>query len=227
MVRIVYLAVYAALAALGEALVAKPALLWLRSQGVLRAALPWEVPFGALALLLAALLAALTLALAAQAALGARPRVPQHALFLCVLGACFALRFAAGEPRPPPDPAPRLYQGLRAAAEQLDQAFAGTYAPMPLQLGDSPFRRFGRTPPLRARFLDDADGPQRTPLAGDAPGTIYVAIGRDRTAAWLTALSIGGVLKNAIESHAGTHSLPGRDALVPAYPGMRSATERR
>jgi len=221
-VRIVYLAMYAALAALGEALVAKPALLWLRSQGVLHAALPWEVPFGGLACLLALLVAALTVTLATLAALGVRPRAQQHAVFLVVIGACFSLRFVSAEPRPPGDPAPRLYEALRAAAGQLDQAYAGKYAPQPLVLGDSPFRRFGRPLPLRARFLDDAEGPQRSPLAGDAPGTIYVAISADRTAAWLTALSTGGVLRHAIEAHAGTHSLPGRDPLVPAYPGMKS-----
>ena len=27
-----------------------------------------------------------------------------------------------------------------------------------------------------------------------------------------------------IEAHTGTHTLPGRDRLVPAYPGMRSVT---
>ena len=48
-IRLLYLAAYAALAALGEALVARPGLLWLRGQGLLRAALPWDVPLGGLA----------------------------------------------------------------------------------------------------------------------------------------------------------------------------------
>ena len=56
-VRIAYLAAYAALAALGEALVARNALVWLRGQGLLHPALPWDVPLGSGAFLLAVLVA--------------------------------------------------------------------------------------------------------------------------------------------------------------------------
>jgi hypothetical protein len=232
--RIAYLAVYATFAAVGEGLVARPALLWLRGQGILGAALPWEVPFGALALTLAALVALATLWLASGAALGRRPRVPQHAAFLILLGACLALRAATPAPSPPRDPGPALLQGLRAAAEEIDRDFHGAYAPDASQIDGalariaSPgFRRFGRSLPLHARVLSAAAGPQLVPLPGDEPGTIYVAVSKDRTAAWLTALALGGTLRTTsgqpalIEAHAGTHSLPGRDPLVPAYPGMR------
>jgi len=236
-IRIVYLAAYAALAALGEALVARPALLWLRSQGLARAALAWEVPLGWAAFALGAVLALLTLWLALQAALGKRPRVPQHVAFLFVLGLSFAVRWAAADPRPPADPTPALLEGLRAAAAQLDKSYAGKYAPdaegleAALSLLPPPgFRRLGRALRMHARVLPDAAGPQADLLAGDAPGTIYVALSTDRTAAWLTALSLQGILRlrsgkpALIEAHSGTHSLPGRDRLVPAYPGMRSVT---
>jgi hypothetical protein len=232
--RMAYLAVYAGLAALGEGLVARPALLWLRGQGLLRAALPWEVPMGGAALALAALVAVATLWLASDAALGRRPRVPQHAAFLALLGACLALRAGTAEPGPPRDPAPALLQGLRAAAEELDRDFHGRYLPDAGQINGAlaqvpppGFRRLGRSIPLHARVLSGAEGPQTEPLPGDEPGTIYVAISRDRAAAWLTALALPGVLRTPagkpalIEAHAGTHSLPGRDPLVPAYPGMR------
>jgi hypothetical protein len=236
-VRIAYLAAYAALAALGEALLARPALLWLRGQGILRAALPWEVPLGGLAFLLALLVAGATLFLATQAALGRRLQLSQHAAFLLLLALAFALRSQAGEPRPPPDPSPALLAGLRAVALELDRDYRDGYAPnaakLDLILAQLPppgFRRLGRTLPLRVRVLP-ADAAQIEALVGDAPGTIYIALSKDRASVWLTALSLPGVLKLSsgkpalIEAHAGTHSLPGRDPIVPAYPGMRSVTQ--
>ncbi len=238
MIRIAYLLAYAALAALGEALVARPALLFFRSQGLFRAAPAWEVPFGAVALALSAFITAFTIWLALDAALGHRPRVPQHAAFLIVVALSFALRWAGGEPRPPRDPAPSLLEGMRAAAAGLDRTWSGRYAPDAGQLNGalaqvaSPgYRRLGRTLPLHARVLSASEGPQLEPLPGDEPATIYIAISRDRTTAWLTALGLQGILKSSsgkpalIEAHAGTHSLPGRDRLVPAYPGMRSVTQ--
>lgn len=239
MIRIVYLAAYAALAALGEALVARPALLWLRSQGVARATLGWDVPLGWAAFLLAVAVALLTLWLALQAALARRPHVPQHVAFLFVLGFSFAVRWAAADPRPPADPVPSLMEGLRAAAEELDRSFAdaGAYASDAAhldaalsQLPPPGFRRLGRAVPLHAHVLLDASGPQADPLPGDRPATIYIAISRDRSTAWLTALGLGRIVQlrsgkpATVEAHAGTHSLPGRDHLVPAYPGMRSVT---
>jgi hypothetical protein len=241
-VRIAYLAAYAALAALGEALVARPALLFLRSQGILRAALPWDVPLGGLAFLLAALVALFTLWLAAGASLGSRPRVPHHAAFLLVFAACLTVRAWSGEPRPPRDPAPALLEGLRTAAAELDRDYRGNYAAdtsrldaVLAQLPPPGFRRLGRSLRLHARVLALTDGAQAEPLVGDEPGTIYVAISRDGTAAWLTALTLRAgrpdVLRTLsgkpalIEAHSGTHSLPGRDPNVPAYPGMRSVAK--
>src|SRR5207237_1143110 len=119
-IRLLYLAAYAALAALGEALVARPALLWLRGQGLVRPALPWDVPLGGPSFALAALVAAATFWLASGAALGRRPRVPQHLAFLLLLGACFGVRATAGEPHPPSDPVPPLLAGVRAIADELD-----------------------------------------------------------------------------------------------------------
>lgn len=239
-VRMAYLAAYAALAALGESLVARPAALWLRGQGILRAALPWEVPLGGWQLLLAALLALITAALAASAARGSKPRVPQHAAFLALLTLCLGARSLGGAPRPPQDPGPALLEGLRAAAAELDRDFHGLYAPDASQLNGAlaqvappGFRRLGRSIPLHARVLSGAGGPQLEALEGDLPGTIYVSVSQDRGAAWLTALALRGVARLSsgkpavIEAHAGTHSLPGRDPLVPAYPGMHGLQEDR
>ena len=238
--RIAYLAAYAALAALGEALVARPALLWLRGQGLSAPALPWDVPLGGLALLLAALVAASTLWLAGSAALGRRPRVPQHAAFLLLLALCLAARAGSGEPLPPADPAPALLEGLRTAAAALDRDYLGAYVPDAAALDSSlanlpapGYRRLGRTLPLHVRIIPSAAAAQLDPLPGDAPGTLYLALSADRKSVWLTALALRSVLRLAsgrpalIESHAGTHSLPGRDPQVPAYPGMRSITAPR
>jgi hypothetical protein len=236
--RIAYLAVYAGLAAVGEGLVARPALLWLRGQGIFHAALPWEVPLGGLALALAALVAIATLWLASDVALGGKPRVTLHAAFLIMLGTCLALRAGTDPPAPPRDPGPPLLQGLRAAAEEIDRDFHGAYAPdvgqingALAQVAPPGFRRLGRSIPLHARVLSGADGPQLDPLPGDEPATIYLAVSKDRTTAWLTALTLGKVLRTPagkpllVEAHAGTHSLPGRDPVVPAYPGMRGPTK--
>ena len=239
-VRIVYLAAYGALAVLGEALVARPALLWLRGQGLLRVALPWDVPLGGLSFLLASLVALATLWLAARAALGRRPRLGQHTAFLMLLALCLALRASAGDPRPPADPAPALLEGLRTVAAALDRDYRDAYAldSAPLDAALSKltapgYRRLGRALPLHVRVLSPAVGAQLDPLAGDAPGTIYLAASPDRQSVWLTALALRNVLHLSsgkpalIEAHAGTHSLPGRDPLAPAYPGMRSITSPR
>ena len=240
MIRLAYLAAYAVLAALGEALVARPALLWLRGQGLLEAALPWNVPLGGFALLCAALVALTTLWLASDAALGRRPRVPQHAAFLLLLAVCFGVRSWAGDPQPPRDPAPALLDGLRAAAAELDRDYRGAYTPDAGQLNSAlaqvtppGYLRLGRSIPLHARVLSGADGPQLSELPGDQPATIYVALSKDRTGAWITALGLRGILKLTsgkpalVEAHAGTHSQPGRDPLVPIYPGMRGLTGPR
>ncbi|HEY6909850.1 MAG TPA: hypothetical protein VI356_10800 [Myxococcales bacterium] len=235
MVRIAYFCAYAVVAALGEALVARPGLLWLRSQGILRPALAWDVPLGGLLLLSAALLAVFTLWLASHVAQGLRPRMPLHAAFLLLFGICFVLRSTAGDPRPPRDPGPSLLDGLRAVADELDRSYAGQYAPDAAQFSSAlaqvappGFRRLGRSIPLHVRVLSAADGAILEPLEGDLPGTIYVSISKDRQSAWLTALAGGNAILRlasrqpaVIEAHAGTHSLPGLDPLVPAYPHAR------
>ena len=240
MIRLAYLAAYGALAALGAALAGHPALLWFRSQGLSEAALAWDVPHGALLAASAALLAFLTLWLASQAALRRSPRAPVHLAFLLAVGICLALRCASGDPHPPPDPAPGLLDGLRAAAEELDRGWTGQYTPDPAQFSLSlaqvrpqAFRRHGRSLPLHVRVLSQAQGPQLEPLPGDQPGTIYLALSQDRQTGWLTALTVDGVLKlpagkpAMIEAHSGTHSLPGHDPALLAYPRMSSALPAR
>ena len=235
--RVVNLMVYAAFAALGEALVAKPALAWLRGRGLFRAALPWHVPLGGGAALLALALAAFTLALSLRFALGRRARVPLHAAFLALFALCLVLRVAAAEPAPPTDPTAPLFDGLRAVAVELDRGYAGRYQADPAaldallsRLPPPGFVRLFRALPLHLRALSNADGPQLTPLAGDEPGTLYLALAADGRRLWLSALTLQGgeaaVLRQTVQATAGTHSLPGRDARVPAYPDLTRAKDR-
>jgi hypothetical protein len=234
LIRLAYLAAYAALSALGAALVARPAFLWVRSQGLAGAALAWDVPNGALFAASAALLAFLTLWLATGAALRRSSGAPLHLAFLLGVGFCLALRSASGDPRPPTDPAPGLLDALRAAAEELERGWAGQYAPDAAQFSPSlaqvhppAFRLRGGSLPLHVRVLSGAEGAQLEPLPGDPPGTVYLSVSRDRQTAWLTALTLDGTLKlpsskpALIEAHGGTHALPGHDPAVPEYPRMR------
>jgi hypothetical protein len=234
-IRLAYLCAYAMLAALGEALVARPALLWVRSQGLLGPALAWDVPYGALLLACAGSVALFTLWLASMLSRGHTPRPTLHIAFLLLFGICFSLRAASGEPRAPPDPSTALLEGLRAAATALDGSYTDRYAPDATQFNSSlvqvappPFRRLGRPIRLHARVLSGADGPQVEPLPDDLPGTVYISISKDRQSAWLTALDLDGILslpsgKPAVGvARSGTHSEPGGDPAVPAYPGKRS-----
>jgi hypothetical protein len=236
-VRAFYLLVYAGFAALGEALVARPAAAWLRGRGLLRAALPWDVPLGVWAVLLAVALAAFTLALSLRFALGFRARVPLHAAFLGLIALSFAVRGTAGEPQPPKDPTAPLLDGLRTAAAALDSSYSGRYLAdaraLDAALSKLPrpgFRRRFRELPLRVHLLGNATAAQLTPLYGDEPGTLYVALAADGKRAWLSALTLRAgepaVLRQTVQATAGTHSLPGRDALVPAYPGMQHGKDR-
>lgn len=231
MIRLAYLSAYALLAALGEALVARPALLWIRSQGIFRPAFAWDVPFGALVAAAAIALALFTVWLASHAVMARKPALPLHVAFLLLVGICLALRSASGDPRPPPDPGLALVAALEAAAEELDRSYSGLYAPDATQFASAlaqvarpPFRRLGRRVPLHARILSAAAGPQLESLPGDDPGTIYVAIAKDRQSAWLTALSLKGILElpsrvpAIAEAHAGSHSAPGADPALPSYP---------
>lgn len=237
MLRIAYLLVYAAAAALGEALVARPGILWWRSQGVTETVAAWEVPMGAAFFALAGALALATLGFSIALALRKRLRLAHHGALLILLGLSLGLRAAAPAPAPPRDPVPSLLAALKAAAEQLDATWAGRYAPdagvFAFTFAGIPppgFRRLFRPAPVHVRVLSGAEGAQLERLEGDEPGTLYLAISRDRSTAWLTALGLGGILAlpsgqpALIEARAGSHSLVGRDPLVPAYPRMRGAT---
>jgi len=230
-IRLAYLCTYAMLAATGEALVARPAALWIRSQGLFHPALAWDVRYGPLYGAAAAAVALCTAALASHAATTRKPARPLQVGFLLLVGTCFALRSASGEPQPPPDPAPVLFSALELAADELDRGYAAFYTADASRLASAlthaaraPFRRWGRQIPLRARIRSDAEGAQLDPLPDDQPGTIYVAISRDRQSAWLTALSLNRTFtlpsgRAAIaEARAGTHSAPGADPRIPSYP---------
>jgi hypothetical protein len=199
-----------------------------------RTVLAWDVPYGALLLAAAALLALFTVWLASQAALKRRAGGPLHVAFLMVVGLCLALRSASGNPRPPTGAAPALLEALRVAAGELDRDWAGRYTPDAAEFNASlaqvhrpAFRRLGRPVPLHVRVLSGAQGPQLEPLPGDQPGTIYVAVAQDRQAAWLTALGLESIeslspgIPAVVEARSGTHSLPGRDHALPAYPRSR------
>jgi len=234
-IRLSYVCAFAALASLGEAAAARPAWLWMKSQGLFRATLARDVPFGALLLGAGALLGLVTLRLASGIALRRRPGPALHAALVLLAGICCSLRHAAGGPRPSPDPGPALLEGLRAAAAALDAGFAGQYlpeiaalAPALARVPSPPIRRLGRPVPLRARILSGAGGPRLDPLEGDPPGTLYVAISGDRQRAWLTVLSLDGALRlpsgqpAVMTSRSGTHALPGADPALPVYPGARN-----
>jgi hypothetical protein len=195
--------------------------------------LPVRVPCGAAFLALAASLAAATAWVALRAALGLRPHALAHGAVLACFALSLGLRSAAGEPLPPVDPLPALLAGLRGSADALDAGYQRGYeqpealAPALRGVAAPGFVLRGRRLLLRPRVLENASGPQLAPLPGDEPGCLYAAISPDRRTAWLTALSLDGVARlpsgrpALIEAHAGTHSLPGRDIRVPAYPGMK------
>jgi hypothetical protein len=226
-VRAAYLALYAGFAALGGALLARPAVLWAEGLGLFGPTQPWPVPFGGAAVLLAAVLAGFTVAMAVRAAAGARPRRRTHFAFLLLIALALALRAASGELVQPADPAPRLIEGLRTAAGVLDAEYASTrrYAPTAARLQGalaalpgSGFVRRGRELRLTARLLHGMPGPQLEALPGDRPGTVYVCISSDEQRAWLSALSLHRVLPVTVQATAGTHSAPGFDPLLPLYP---------
>jgi len=235
-IRAAWVICHAAFAALGAALVARPALLWLRSQGLLSPAPAWDVPLGGLFAVCTALVAIASFWLAHGLGGRRRGRLPVHAVFLALIATCFVLRATAGEPRPPPSPGPPLLLGLRTAARELDRDYRGRYAPDREQLdaalaseaaATSGYRRLGSVIGLRSRILSEATAAQTRPLDGDPPGTIYVAISTDGQTAWLTALDGLGIFRlasgqpAAVLARAGAHSLPGQDPLVPDYPGAR------
>ena len=228
------LLLYSGVAALGEALIARPALLFLRGLGIFRAVLPWRVPFGAVQLALALAVALCTLCLGVRAALEKPPRLPLHAALLALLALSFAVRRVAEPSRPPADPLPALLTGLRTAAGAIARGQDGAALDAELAGLDPPgFVRFGRQLPMRAALVAGATGPLpdgRSSIALDEPGTVCIA--RDEKAAWLTVRTLNGFAAlpdgqpAVIEVRGGARSEPGRDPLLPAYPGMRSITRR-
>jgi len=93
----------AALSALGIALLARPALLWVDELGLFRPARPWHVPAGGAAALLACALAALILIAALRLAAGRKLRRSHHLALLLLVG--FALAARASLPLDPLPPA--------------------------------------------------------------------------------------------------------------------------
>ena len=230
MVRAACFALYAALAALGIAVLARPAALWVLGLGVFGPVLPWPVPLGWMAALLAVALAASAVALVVRAALGWKTPSSRHVGFLLLVALAFALRASSGDAWSPPDPEPRLLEGLGTAAGVLDAQYSGTrrYAPTAALLQGAlsalpppGFVHRARELPLRARILHGMRSAQTKALPGDLPGTVYVCISPDEQRAWLSALSLRGVLPATMQARAGTHAPAGRDPLLPEYPNAR------
>lgn len=235
MTRLAMLSLHGAFATLAIAAVARPAALWVQSEGLVHPVLAWDVPFGALALALLLAISAATIWLAVAVARDVRRGLAVHAVFLALVAACVAFRGLAAAPVRPRDPLPPLLESLRLTAEELDARYDQRYLPDASVLNaalaaapDAGLRfRFRRLRP-HARVLSGSQGPQLEPLPEDEAGTIYVAVSADRQTVWLTALSLGGVLQlpggrpAQLEAHGGTHSLPGRDAFVPPYPGREN-----
>lgn len=229
MVRVASIGLYAGLAALGAALLARPAALWVDGLGLTRPVRPWHVPFGGAAAVLAVVLAAFTLGIAVYAMLGGKLRRGHHVGLLLLVGLALALRAGAGDIRPPADPAPNLIKGLRTVAAALDAEYAATRRYVPSAglvqgalsaLPGAGFVHRGRELRLSARILHGMRGPQIEALPGDRPGTIYVGISSDEQRAWLSALSLQRVLPVTVHANAGSHSAPGFDPLIPFYPNM-------
>lgn len=232
MLRNASVALYAALAALGAAVLARPAVLWASGLGLSGPVVPWPVTLGWAAALAFALLAAAAFALALQSASGKPLRMQEASALLLLVGLALALRAGSGALRPAPDPAPRLIDGLRTAANVLDAEYAVTrrYAPTAAvvqgalsALPPPGFVHRARELRLTARILHGMSGAQVEALPGDSPGTIYVGIAPDEQRAWLSVLSLDAVLPVTIESRAGTHSAPGFDPLLPLYPNAQPA----
>ena len=240
MKRAAYFALYGLFAAMGAGLLARPALLALKGLGVFAPVLPWDVPLGLLLLALLALFALFTLRLALRASLGHKPRPFEHVLFLALLSAALVARFSSGEPSPPADPTATLLAALRTTADAAEAHYARAQAyllddqSLSAALGTLPspgFRYHGQTLPLRARVLANSTGPLTSPEPGELPGTVLVAVNAARTRCWLTVLTLRngqpsplGPLNKPIvlQARGGTHSAPGRDPLIPTYPGMKS-----
>lgn len=251
--RWIYLAVYGGVAIGGAALVALPARRFVSDLGLLRPVLAAPRLVDGLALLLGAMLAALTLRFALSVAADLRPRPREHATFLALVAAAFALRAALGVPPPPADPAPALTAALGSLAAALDRAWTpgGTYAadPSGLEAALAPLPPPGfvfrgrpvrwRVSLVRAPAAPEAAAapplhPIEAPLPGDGPCTLYVALSADAARAALTAVTLGPrdepvVLRRAgrpivVRASGGTHGQAQTDPLLPSYPGARPAS---
>ncbi|MFL5380278.1 MAG: hypothetical protein ACJ787_20380, partial [Myxococcales bacterium] len=88
----------------------------------------------------------------------------------------------------------------------------------------SPFRFRGQATRYTVRLLRGTVGPQREPLPGDGPATVYVAISHVAQSGWVTVTTLRdgkvSVLPTTLEARFGAHAEEGRDLLVPPYPGM-------
>ncbi|GAC1336555.1 MAG: hypothetical protein NVSMB23_01750 [Myxococcales bacterium] len=240
-IRLAYAMVQASAFALGVALVARPAALWLEGLGLFRPAIAARVPGGAACFVLAVLLAGAGLRVALAFARRERPRIPEHAAVLVLLGCALGVRGGLAAPAIVDDPAPALRAGLRAAAAALEVSFAreGRYAPdlaaLDAALDALPPPAFvwrGRRLPFRARAVAFEGGPQLVANPGDLPGTIYVAVGPAGDRAYLTALTLREdrveTLRERgrpliLQARGGTHGELGQDLLLPAYPARRAA----
>jgi len=232
--RFFYLATYATFAAIGAALLAKPALRWFEGLGFLGPALPTGGLAGPASAALLVLLVAGTVAMAVARAVGRKPGLPSHAALLGIVACAIALR-AASVPGEPVDPDPALREALRTAAAALDAWYATDHRYDPptgavqaalAALPPSPFRLRGRPVRYAARLLRNAPGAQTDPIPGDPQATVYVALEAGGQGAWLTATTLRAgrveVLPTAVEARSGTHSEPGESLLLPRYPGMRA-----
>ena len=232
--RFFYLATYATFAAIGAALLAKPALRWFEGLGFFGPALPAGGFAGPASAALLFLLAAGTMAMAVAVALRRKPGLPSHAALLGIVACAIALR-AASVPAQLVDPDPALREALRTAAAALDASYAADHRYDPPTgavqaaldaLPPSPFRLRGKPVRYTARLLRNATGAQTDPIPGDPPATVYVALEPGGQGAWLSVTSLRegrvGVLPSAVQARSGTHSEPGESLLLPRYPGMRA-----
>jgi hypothetical protein len=230
---------YAAAAALGEALVARPALLFARGLGIFRTVLPWRVPFGVLQLLLALGMAGCALLLGVRV-VRRQPRLRWHATLLALLALSLCVRGVADEPQPPADPLPALLIGLRTAASAVERSFSSARpldrAAIDAELArlDPPgYVRLGRRLPLRVALFTCANCGDGAPLEDTQtePGTVCVLSPHERRIAWLNVRTLTGFAtlpdgkQAVVEVRGGTHTVPGRDPLLPAYPRMRLISE--
>ncbi|MFL5247085.1 MAG: hypothetical protein ACJ79V_04615 [Myxococcales bacterium] len=234
-IRLSYVGIYGAFAALGAALLSRPALEWVRGLGLFAPALPLQEPLGWASAVLLLLLVAGTIGMAMSVALGLKPGIAGHAVLLGLVACALALR-AGSEPATRPDPDPALRDALGAAASVLDASYAleRRYDPdvRKLQgaldaLPRSPFRFRAQAIRYTVRLLRGAIGPQREPLPGDGPATVYVAISHVAQRGWVTVTTLRdgkvSVLPTTLEARFGAHAEEGRDVLVPPYPGMVTA----